>query len=103
MGGGLAPPRPLVQALQAAAEAFVTEAEWRREEDLEPLDLDLTEAFCGYVLTTAAQRLGGEKEAFRLFGLAHRLKGGSYLKTYRREQDRQAALEGVLRAHRKAS
>jgi len=100
---GGAKTRPVLQSLQAAADAFVTEAEWRQEHDLPPLDLDLTDAFCGCVLTAAAERLGDEKEAFRLFGLEHRLKGGSYLKTFRREQERVAALAAALEATRKAS
>lgn len=76
---------PLVGGLQRAAEAFVNEAERRSEAGEPPIDLELADAFRGFVLSTAKQRVGDERDVFRLFGLEHRLKGGNHLKTYRRE------------------
>ncbi len=82
--------------LQRAAGAFVTEALRRRERGLSPLALEHCDAFTGYVLTTAVQQLGDDKEAFRLFGLEKRLKGGNHLQTLRREQGRVEALQALL-------
>ncbi len=80
--------------LARAAEAFVDLAVQRRDQGT-PLDLELAEAFPGFVLDAAVARTGSERAAFLLFGLEARLKGGNHLKTLRREQQRVDALRGA--------
>lgn len=78
-----------------AADAFVREAE-RREADGGILDLDLADAFRGFVLGTAARRMGGEEQAFRLLGKAASVDHRNHKKIFRREMERVAELYRVL-------
>jgi len=101
--GGRSADTPLLAAVEAAAAAWVADALSRQERGGTPLELDLTGAFCGFVLEAAVDRTGDEKAAFALFGLEHRLKGGAHLKTLRRERDRVQALLAALEEQRVAS
>lgn len=94
-GGLLAEQGSVSDHLARAAEAFVDLAVQRRDAG-RPLDLELAEAFPGFVLEAAVARAGGEREAFMLFGLEARLRGGNHLKTLRREQQRIDALRAAV-------
>ncbi len=83
---------PFLRAADALVDASIRGVEAGRP----PLPLELAEAFTGLVLASAAERLGGEREAFLHFGLEERTKGGNHLKTWRREQERVAALKRAL-------
>ncbi len=96
------PASPLLDAMGEAATAFVDLAVARQEAGDEALDLDHGAAFTGVVLEVAVARLGDEKEAFRLFGLEHRIKGGAHLKTLRRERDKVDALRDVVEPKKQA-
>ncbi|XXF76533.1 sigma 54-interacting transcriptional regulator [Myxococcaceae bacterium GXIMD 01537] len=79
--------RPVPDALRAAAQAFVNEA--RRRND--SLDLDLADAFRGFVLGLAIRQVGRE-EAFRLLGRESLVKNRNHHKALKRELDRVEAL-----------
>jgi hypothetical protein len=73
-------------ALLGAAHAFVREAE-RRGAGV--VDLDLADAFKGFVLAAAAERLGGNREeAFALLGREKLARDRNHHKVFRRELDR---------------
>jgi DNA-binding NtrC family response regulator len=89
---GLQQKRPLVDALLAAALAFVEEAE-RSAQSGTFLDLDLTDAFKGFVLGVAADKLGGSRdEAFRLFGRDKLVANRNHQKVFKRELERAESL-----------
>jgi DNA-binding NtrC family response regulator len=84
------PAAPLIDALLAAANAFVREAE-----RLGPggLDLELATALKGFVLASATERFEGNRErAFALFGLEKLAKSRNHHKVLRRELSRVEAL-----------
>jgi DNA-binding NtrC family response regulator len=85
----------LVDALVAAAAAFVGEAEARGGR--EPLDLDLADCFKGFVLGVAAEKLGGNRdEAFRLLGREKLVGSRNHHKVLKREIERVQALCDAL-------
>jgi DNA-binding NtrC family response regulator len=90
------PPRSLIDLMQAAAQAFVAEAERRR--GTAPLDADLAEALAGFVYGVAAQKLGTVEDAFRLLGKDTLVQHRNHTKTLRRELQRVAHLYEVLGA-----
>jgi DNA-binding NtrC family response regulator len=82
----------LVDALLAAAAAFVAEVESRGGGSA-GLDLDLAESFKGFVLGVATEKLGGDRdEAFRLLGREKLLVGRNHHKVLKRELERVEAL-----------
>ena len=84
----------LVSSLLAAAAAFVHEAEKRPGASL---DLDLTEAFKGFVLGVATEKLGGNRdEAFKLLGRAQLVASRNHHKVLKRELERVEALCAAL-------
>jgi DNA-binding NtrC family response regulator len=89
-------------ALGTVSRAFVTEAQRRRRAQEPSLDLDLTEGLRGLVLQAARERIGETREAFSLFGLDQQLRGGNYLRTWRREVERSDELLAALGISRSA-
>lgn len=83
--------RPLPDALRAAAQAFVNEARRRGE----ALDLDLADAFRGFVLGLSIRQVGRE-EAFRLLGRESLVKNRNHHKALKRELERVEALYRAL-------
>jgi hypothetical protein len=81
----------LTAALRAAAAKFVDEAEQRSG----GIDLDLADAFRGFVLGMAIQRHGRE-EAFRLVGRENLVRNRNHHKTLRRALDQVEALLQVV-------
>jgi DNA-binding NtrC family response regulator len=82
----------LIDALVAAAAAFVGEVESRVGRSA-GLDLDLAESFKGFVLGVAAEKLGGDRdEAFKLLGREKLLVGRNHHKVLKRELERVEAL-----------
>ncbi|MFY0580477.1 sigma-54-dependent transcriptional regulator [Cystobacter fuscus] len=81
--------RPLPEALKVAALAFVQEAQRRS------LDLDLADAFRGFVLGTAVRQLGRD-EAFRVLGRESLLRNRNHHKALRREVEKVDALLKTL-------
>jgi DNA-binding NtrC family response regulator len=80
--------RPLVDALLTAALAFVEEAETSRQSGA-CLDLDLADAFKGFVLGVAVDKLGGNRDdAFRLFGRDKLVTNRNHQKVLKRELER---------------
>ncbi|MGA2450617.1 MAG: sigma 54-interacting transcriptional regulator [Polyangiaceae bacterium] len=78
--------RSLCDVLVAAATSFVDEAVRRGPG---ALDLDLADAFKGFVLGAAAERYaGGREETFALFGRDKLAKSRNHHKVLRREMDR---------------
>jgi DNA-binding NtrC family response regulator len=90
---GNIPSRGLIDLMQAAATAFVLEAE-RRPSD-RPLDLDLATALRGLVLAAATEKLGNVKDAFRLFGKDSLIQHRNHSKVLREEL---ARVEEIKRA-----
>jgi hypothetical protein len=90
--GGLGEQGSVTDHLRRAAKAFVDLAIQKKGSG-SPLDIELAEAFPGFVLDAARERTGGDREAFLLFGLEARLRGGNHLKTLRREKSRVDALK----------
>ncbi|WP_281256604.1 sigma-54-dependent transcriptional regulator [Melittangium boletus] len=84
-------PKPLSEALRRTARSFVEEA--RRREI--PLDLDLADAFRGFVLGAAVQELGRD-EAFRVLGREGLLRNRNHHKVLKREVERVNALLTAL-------
>jgi hypothetical protein len=82
--------RPLMEALRAAAQSFLLEA--RRREG--PLDLDLADAFRGFVLGTAVRQLGRD-EAFRVLGRDSLVRNRNHHKALKREVEK---VDALLRA-----
>ena len=87
-GGGK---RSLLDCMQAAAIAFVEEAE-RIEEKGGCLDLDLAEALRGFVVGTAVERTGSREHAFRMLGKTQQVQNRNHHKMLRREIERVDAL-----------
>lgn len=83
-GGGK---RSLLDCMQAAAEAFVEEAE-RLEERGALLDLDQAEALRGFVVGIAVDRAGSREQAFRMLGKSQQVQNRNHHKMLRREMDR---------------
>ena len=75
--------RPLPEMLRAAALAFVQEAQ-RREGSL---DLDLADAFRGFVLGTAVRQLGRD-EGFHVLGRESLVRNRNHHKALRREVEK---------------
>jgi DNA-binding NtrC family response regulator len=86
----------LIDALVAAAAAFVVEVESRAGGPA-ALDLDLADAFKGFVLGVATEKLGGDRdEAFKLLGREKLLVGRNHHKVLKRELERVDALCAAL-------
>jgi DNA-binding NtrC family response regulator len=86
----------LIDALVAAAAAFVAEVEGRAGGSA-ALDLDLAESFKGFVLGVATEKLGGDRdEAFKLLGREKLLVGRNHHKVLKRELERVEALCAAL-------
>jgi DNA-binding NtrC family response regulator len=86
----------LVDALVAAAAAFVREAE-RRASTGAPLDVDLADAFKGLVLGVAVEKLGGDRDqAFKLLGREKLVAARNHHKLLKRELERVEALCSAL-------
>jgi DNA-binding NtrC family response regulator len=81
----------VIEAVRRAALAFVNEAERARERG-ETIELDLTDAFKGFVLGAATEKLGGVVEAMNLFGREALVKSRNHHKLVRRELERVEAL-----------
>jgi DNA-binding NtrC family response regulator len=78
---------PLVEALEAAARAYVLEAQRRGR----PLDLEFAAAFQGFVLGTAIRELGQE-QAFKVLGKESLVRNRNTRRTIRMELTRVEAL-----------
>lgn len=83
--------RSLLGHMRVAAAAFVEEAERLEERGL-GLDLDLCDAFRGFVLGTAMERLGSRDAAFRMLGKAQLVQNRNHYKALRREFEKVDAL-----------
>lgn len=83
-------PRPLPDLLMEAAEAFVRAAQLRT------LDLDMADAFRGFVLAAAVQRLGDRDAAFRLLGKEQMVRNRNHHKVLKREIERTISLFETL-------
>jgi DNA-binding NtrC family response regulator len=87
--------------LEGAAEAFVTEAQRRAESGQNKLDLDLAEALKGLVIDAAKRRLGNdEKEALRrafvLLGKDATVEGRNHWALYKREMEKVSLARAAL-------
>ncbi|KFE62672.1 sigma 54-interacting transcriptional regulator [Hyalangium minutum] len=80
----------VLKSMRTAALAFFHEARQRGA-----MDLDLADAFRGFVLGVASQQVGRE-EAMRLFGLDAAVKNRNHHRILRRELDRVLALYEAL-------
>jgi DNA-binding NtrC family response regulator len=81
----------LIDALLAAAVAFVAEAEHRGPSA--PLDLDLAQSFTGFVLGVATQKLAGNRDkAFRLLGREKLVSNRNHHKMLKRELEKVESL-----------
>lgn len=83
--------RSVSELLDAAAAALVRLAQERAAAGT-PLDLDLTDAFRGFVMAAATSKLGSKEEAFRLFGRESLVTARNHTKVLRRELQRVQAL-----------
>jgi DNA-binding NtrC family response regulator len=90
---GATAPSALLKAMRAAALAFSHEAQQRSDQ---PLELDLADAFRGFVLAVSFQQVGRE-EAWRLFGMEAAVKNRNHHRILRRELERMQALYKALR------
>jgi DNA-binding NtrC family response regulator len=84
----------MTDALREAARRFVLEAELRRES--KNLNLDSSDAFKGFVLAAAEERLGSKDEAYRLLGKEALLVNRNHHKPFRREIEKVQALYEAL-------
>jgi DNA-binding NtrC family response regulator len=85
-----------VDALLAAASALVAAAEQRAAAG-GSLDLDWADAFKGFVLGVAAEKLGGDRdEAFRLLGREKLVASRNHHKVWKRELERAEQLCAAL-------
>lgn len=91
---GEEPSRGALEALQRAAEAFVTEAEEQRSRG-RLLDLEHAEALKGLVLAAALERSQSREEAFLLLGKENLVQNRNHQRIWRAEMKR---LEAALRA-----
>ncbi len=78
------PDKGTVSTLKLAAQAFVEEAE-RRLDEGRPLDLQLTDAFPGFVLLTALKKRGSLESVYRFFGRANLVKNRNHHRAARKE------------------
>ncbi|MDI3287798.1 sigma 54-interacting transcriptional regulator [Polyangium sp. 15x6] len=92
-GGGR---RSLLESMRSAAAAFVEEAERLEERGL-GLDLDHGDAFRGFILGTAVERLGNRESAFRMLGKAQQVQSRNHHKMLRRELEKVDALCKAIR------
>lgn len=76
----------IARLLTAAAESFVRVAQQR------PIDLDLADAFRGFVLAAAVRRLEDPEAAFRLLGKEQLVKNRNHQKVLKRELERASKL-----------
>ncbi len=83
---GASTTRSLVDLMAVAAEAFVAAAERGG------LDLDLADAFRGFVLGAAVEKTGDRDAAFRLLGKEQLVKNRNHHKALKREIERVADL-----------
>lgn len=83
-------PRRLSDLLMDAAESFVRAAQQR------PLDLDLADAYRGFILIAAIQRLGDREAAFRLLGKEQLVRSRNHQKVLKRELERTKQLLAAL-------
>lgn len=84
----------VTEAMREAARRFVMEAELRKE--AKSLNLDNSEAFKGFVLAAAEERLGSKDEAYRLLGKEALLVNRNHHKPFRREIEKVQALYEAL-------
>ena len=89
------PEAKVLPAIQAAAAAFLAEAR-RRWNDGGTLDLDLADAFKGFVLAAALEEDRDRDRVFLLFGKETLVKSRNHHKVLRREIERVEALCQVL-------
>lgn len=82
----------LLDALHAAATAFVLEAERRKTSS----DLDPDLALPGFILGAAVQKTGNVEEAFHLLGRSNLVRHRNHKKTLRRELERVSQLYAAL-------
>jgi transcriptional regulator with AAA-type ATPase domain len=75
----------LFDAMLAAAASFVREAEGR---GADARTLDLADAFKGFVLGVAVEKLGSRDEAFGRLGKERLVKGRNHHKVFRQEMER---------------
>lgn len=85
------PARSLADQLHEAAQSFVLAAEQRGG-----LDLDLSDAFKGFVLGAATAKLGSREEALRLLGRSALVESRNQHKTVKRELEKVEALYRAL-------
>ncbi|WP_437595095.1 sigma-54-dependent transcriptional regulator [Sorangium sp. So ce1000] len=85
-------PRSPTELLQEAAQSFVLAASQREG----GLDLDLGDAFKGFVLGAAIVELGSREDAFRLFGRGALVESRNHYKTLKRELEKVEALYRAL-------
>ncbi len=83
--------RSLLQSMQAAAAAFVEEAE-RFEERGACLDLEHGELLRGFIVGAAVERAGSRDAAFRMLGKAQQVQNRNHHKILRREIERVEAI-----------
>ncbi|WP_437953964.1 sigma 54-interacting transcriptional regulator [Sorangium sp. So ce296] len=98
---GRGSPQSVLDHLERAADAFVSEAERRVVAGQAKLDLDIADAFKALVVETARRRLGGdEKEsvrrAFVLLGKEATVESRNHSAYYRREVEKLAEARRVL-------
>jgi len=89
------PEAKVLPAIQAAAAAFLAEAR-RRWNDGNTLDLDLSDAFKGFVLAAALEEDRDRDRVFQLFGKETLVKSRNHHKVLRREIERVEAFCRVL-------
>ncbi len=88
---GPEPQQDLNAQLHQAARIFIKHA-LELQERGESLDLDLANAFRGYVLEAAVKQLGHHDQAFELLGKSSLLRNRNHHRAYQNEQKRVATL-----------
>ena len=86
----------LLGALNGAARAFVDEAIHHQAHG-RPLDLDLTDAFRGAVLSAGHVKLKDLREVYLLFGRDKVVRSRNHTRDFRREMDRLDELAAVVK------
>ncbi len=81
---GRVPVNALISTLKLAAQAFVEEAE-RRKDDGRPVDLQLTEAFQGFVLLTSLKKRRSLESVYRFFGRSSLVENRNHHRAARKE------------------
>jgi transcriptional regulator with AAA-type ATPase domain len=89
------PEARVLPAIQGAAAAFLAEAR-RRWNDGTPLDLDLADAFKGFVLAAALEEDRDRDRVFQLFGKDALVKSRNHHKVLRRELERVEVLSQIM-------